>query len=93
MHSSNTTTRNVVRRCDKTKISKTVTLDYDNFDVVKQLMEKTRLNFSRTIDLIIVQWLRFQQDLRKEQAYIEQLEVKRQIEKFDQSKKAKVVKK
>jgi len=83
----------VVRRCDKTKISKTVTLDYDNFDVVKQLMEKTRLNFSRTIDLIIVQWLRFQQDLRKEQAYIEQLEVKRQIEKFDQSKKAKVVKK
>ena len=87
------------------KISKNVTIDEDQFFIVKGLMSITRKNFSQTLDLIIQQWARYSKEAKERREIENQealhAELKKNLEihkkeakdKLEQMKKAKVVKK
>ena len=89
---------------EKMKISKNVTIDDDNYFVVKALMSQTKKNFSQTLDLIIVQWVRLSNEAKERRSIEEnerlQAELKKNLEihkkeaaeKLKQMKKAKVIK-
>lgn len=54
-------------------VNKNISLDYDNFETIRQMMHKSRLNFSRTLNLIIHQWLRLTKEIDDAQKQIDKL--------------------
>lgn len=73
------------------KVGKNVTLTLDNVLVVEQMMAKTKINFSKTLNYILSDWIKIRQTLAAAgQAKRDELKIS---EKIDDIKKAKVIKK
>lgn len=64
-------------------------MDLDKQMAIEQVMRKYRLNYSRAIGLIIDQWMRFQQDIKK---FGEQKEMERKKLELEALMQSKVVK-
>jgi hypothetical protein len=72
------------------KVGKNVTLTLDNVMVVEQMMGKTRINFSRTLNYILSDWIKIRQALAKQgRAKRDELHISERIEDIQ---KAKVIK-
>ena len=72
------------------KVGKNVTLTLNNVLVVEQMMAKTKINFSRTLNYILSDWIKIRQSLAKAgQAKRNELKIAQRI---DDIQKAKVVK-
>jgi len=71
------------------KLTKSVCLSLDTQHIIEQVMRRYTKNYSVAIELIINQWLRFQQE-RKKMAEAIQIETKK--EEVEQVTKAKVLK-
>ena len=72
------------------KVGKNVTLTLDNVLVVEQMMTKTKINFSRTLNYILSDWIKIRQSLaRAGQSKRDELKVS---EKIDEIKKPKEIK-
>ena len=73
------------------KVGKNVTLTLQNVLVVEQMMAKTKINFSRTLNFILSDWIKIRQSLASAgQAKRDELKVSERIEDI---KKAKVIRK
>jgi hypothetical protein len=46
------------------KVSKNVTLTVTNFTVITQMMDKSRLNFSRALNIIIDDWIQIRRTIK-----------------------------
>lgn len=74
----------------KLKLSKSVTLTMDNVLVIEQMMEKTKQNFSKTLNYVLSDWVKIRTELAKAgRAKQNELDVSKKIKNI---KKAKVIK-
>lgn len=71
------------------KYSKNVTLKASNIETIEGFMNKTKQNFSATLNIIIEQWDKITLEMQKVAREQEQLQ---HLKKIDTIKKAKVIK-
>lgn len=69
---------------------KNVSFKASNIQIVQEYMNKTKKNFSQTVNVILQEWDKFSIIIMK---WKQDAETKDQLEKFDQMKKSKVIKK
>lgn len=69
---------------------KNVSLKAGNIQVIQGFQHKTKKNFSATLNIIVEQWDKFSIIIAK---YQREHETKQELKKFDQMKKAEVIKK
>lgn len=65
------------------KVSKNVTLTMTNIEVITQVMDKSRANFSRALNIILDDWVRMRKTLRNE---AEKARLNQEINQISQAK-------